>query len=302
MNITLRQLDAFLAVTRTLSFSKAADLVHLSQPALSANIRRLEEAIGARLFDRDTRTVALSPVGVEFAAVAASLLQNVDSGLAHIQRFVSGERGTLTLAVAPSLAGSFLPAAIAAFRKERPGVVLTLYDVLADSAVEMVRNRSVDLALTAWRDDAGDLVQRDVMIDDLVVLCSTSHPLANKRSVDWDDLRATGHIAKKGGSGVRHIIDAAYLQRGEVFRPEFEVENVGTMLGLILAGLGCGVFPRSSTASFNLNGLVIKPFARAVRPRRRICTVTLRGHSVNASAVYFGELCRKHAGRHARRA
>lgn len=300
MSITLRQLDAFLAVTRTLSFSKAADLVHLSQPALSANIRRLEETVGARLFDRDTRTVALSPVGVEFAAVAASLLENVDSGLAHIQRFVSGELGTFALAVAPSLAGSFLPAAIAAFSKERPGVVLTLHDVLADSAIEMVRNRSVDLALTARRDDADDLVQQDVMIDDLVVLCSASHPLAGKRSVDWDDLRATGHIAKKGGSGVRHIIDKAYLQRGEVFRPAFEVENVGTMLGLILAGLGCGVFPRSSTASFNLNGLAIKPFARAVRPRRRICTVTLRGHSVNASAVYFSELCRKHAGRHAR--
>ncbi|GAA0528625.1 LysR family transcriptional regulator [Pigmentiphaga daeguensis] len=301
MNITLRQLDAFLAVTRTLSFSKAADLVHLSQPALSANIRRLEETIGARLFDRDTRTVALSPIGIEFAAVAASLMENVDSGLAHIQRFVSGERGTLALAVAPSLAGSFLPAAIAAFRKERPGVELTLYDVLADNAVEMVRNRSVDLALTAWRDDADDLVQQEVMIDDLVVLCSASHPLASKRSIDWDDLRNTGHIAKKGGSGVRHIIDEAYLQRGEVFRPAFEVDNVGTMLGLILAGLGCGVFPRSSTVSFNLNGLAVKPFTRAVRPRRRICTVTLRGRSLNASTAHFSELCRKHADRHSRR-
>lgn len=70
MNITLKQIEAFLAVARTLSFSQAASAVHLSQPALSANIHRLEQILGARLFDRDTRTVSLSVVGREFVEVA----------------------------------------------------------------------------------------------------------------------------------------------------------------------------------------------------------------------------------------
>ena len=291
MNITLKQLDAFLAVTRTLSFSKAAALVHLSQPALSANIRRLEEAVGARLFDRDTRTVVLSTVGAEFVSIAADLLENVENGLAHIQRHVSGQRGLLTLAVAPSLAASFLPDIIAAFTAESPNVELRLYDVLADSAIEMVRTRAVDLALTVRHDCAQDLVQRDVMLDDLVVLCPAAHPLARKRSVSWNDLRATVHIAKKGGSSVRRIIDEEYLKCGEVFRPAFEVENIGTMLGLIVAGLGCGVFPRSVTGSFNMQGVACKSFTGGARLRRRICAITLRGRSLNACAEHFTKLC-----------
>lgn len=292
MNITLKQIDAFLALTHTLSFSKAATMVHLSQPALSANIRRLEEAVGARLFDRDTRTVVLSPVGAEFVSIATGLRENVENGLAHIQRYVSGQRGLLSLAVAPSLAASFLPDIIAAFTVECPNVELRLYDVLADSAIAMVRSRAVDLALTARHDDdAQDLVQRDVMLDDLVVLCATGHPLARKRTVTWNDLRATVHIAKKGGSGVRRIIDEEYLKCGEVFRPAIEVGNIGTMLGLIVAGLGCGVFPRSVVGSFNMQGVACKPFARAVRPRRRICAITLRGRSTNASVEYFVRLC-----------
>jgi DNA-binding transcriptional LysR family regulator len=295
MSITLKQLDAFLAVTKTLSFSKAAGSVHLSQPALSANIRRLEEAIGARLFDRDTRTVALTPVGAEFAGIARGLLENVEHGLAHIRRYATGERGTLSLAMAPSLAASFLPDVIGAFAAAHPEVELRLFDVLSDEAIEMVRARAVDLALTPRRNDADDLLQRDVMLDDLVVLCSARHPLSGRRAVTWEDLIAHPHIAKKGGSGVRHIVDEEYLKRGEAFRPAFEVENVGTMIGLIVAGLGYGVFPRSTTGSFNMKGLVLLPFVQRIRPRRRISATTLKVRSPNAAVEAFVRLCRQKA-------
>jgi DNA-binding transcriptional LysR family regulator len=296
MNITLKQLAAFLAVTDTLSFSKAAELVHLSQPALSANIRRLEETIGARLFDRDTRTVVLSSVGSEFVEVARHILDNIDHGLAHIHRFVSGRRGSLALAVAPSLAARFLPDVIREFSAAYPGIALRLHDVLSAPAIDLVRSRAVDIALTAERSDATDLVQRHVMWDDLVVLCASTHPLARRRSVGWKDLRAHPHIAKKDGSDVRRIIDEEYLRCGEVFRPAFEVDNISTMIGLILAGLGCGVFPRSTLGAFNMKGLACLPFAGRNRPRRRICAVTLKGRSPGAGVDHFADLCRKKAG------
>jgi DNA-binding transcriptional LysR family regulator len=198
--------------------------------------------------------------------------------------------------VAPSLAASFLPGIIAAFTAEYPDVELKLYDVLADAAIEMVRAGAVDLALTPRRDDVDGLVQRDVLRDELVVLCAASHPFAGKRSLGWDDLRAGAHIARKAGSSTRRLIDQEYLRKGEVFRPTFEVENTGTMLGLIVAGLGFGIFPRSAIGSFNMTGLVCIPFGRAARRYRTISVVTLPSRAPTPAVEYFLRLCREKAG------
>lgn len=295
MRLTLKQVDAFLALAQTLNFGRAAKLVHLSQPALSATIRRLEEAVGGRLFDRDTRTVALSPAGVEFLQIASDLLETVDNGLARIQRFVSGKQGLLSLGVAPSLAAAFLPSIMKAFSAQFPGVELRLYDVLSDASIDLVRTGKVDLALTPRVAAEDDLVQRDVMRDYLVMICASDDPLARKRSIAWSDLRQRPHIAKKEGSSVRRLIDEEYIKSGEVFRPAFEVENVGTMLGLIVAGLGVGLFPSSTVGSFNMEGLACIPFHPSVRPYRTICAVTLRSRSSNPAGEAFLQLCREKA-------
>lgn len=295
MSITLKQIDAFLAVADTLNFSRAAKLVHLSQPALSATIRRLEEAVGGRLFYRDTRTVALSPAGTEFLKIASGLQESVDNGLTRIQRFVSGKQGLLALGVAPSLAAAFLPSIIKTFLAEFPGVELRLYDVLSDATIDLVRTGKIDLALTPRVTTEDDLVQRDVMRDYMVMVCARDDPLARRRSIVWADLKKRPHIAKKGGSSVRRLIDEQYLKSGEVFQPAFEVDNIGTMLGLILAGLGVGLFPSSTIGSFNMEGLACVPFNRSVRPYRTICAVTLRSRSLSPAVESFLQLCREKA-------
>lgn len=295
MNVTLKQVDAFLAVARTLNFGRAARLIHLSQPALSATIRRLEEAIGAKLFDRSTRTVALSPVGAEFLQIASGLLESADAGFARIQRFVSGKQGSFGLAVAPFLASAFLPSIIKAFTEEYDGLELRLYDVLADTAIQLVRNGKVDLALIPRVDDQDDLAQQDVMRDYLVMVCAQTDSLAKKRCVTWADLAQRPHIAKKTGSSVRRLIEERYHSAGEVFRPAFEVENTGTMLGLILAELGVGVFPVSILGSFNMKGLACVPFKPSIRPYRTICAVTLRTRPNGPAVECLVRLCREAA-------
>ncbi|HEY9281736.1 MAG TPA: LysR family transcriptional regulator [Eoetvoesiella sp.] len=291
MNITLRQIDAFLAVSRTLSFSHAAALVHLSQPALSANIRRLEDEIGARLFDRDTRTVALSAVGKEFLQIAVGISENIDSGLSRIQGYVSGKRGRLLLAVAPSLATSYLPAIIVSFSASHPDVELRLHDELSDTCIDMVRSGHVDLALTPQRADADDLMQRVLFRDYLVVVCSAKHPLAKCKEVLWTDIQKYDHIAKRSGSSVRQLIDAEYSKSGTVFRPAFEVEHLGTMLGLIVAGLGIGVLPFTTIQSISMPGLVYRSFSKQGNPYRTICAVTARVRSTSPIVENFLTVC-----------
>ncbi|NYT36105.1 LysR family transcriptional regulator [Allopusillimonas soli] len=295
MNITFKQVEAFLAVARTLNFSRAAGLVHLSQPALSANIRRLEEVIGARLFDRDTRTVALSAAGVEFFNIATELIENAENGLARIRDFASGKHRILNLAVAPSFAASFLPDVIVRFSIQYPGVRLHIHDVLAETCIELVRSGAVDLALTAKADEMDDLVQQDVLRDPLVVLCTNAHPIARQKTVSWNDVYTCDHISRKGASNVRQLIDQEYRRQGLVFRPAFEVENVGTMMGLVRAGLGIGIFAESTVRSFNMAGLICRPFRFSSRPYRIICATTQRSRSDDHIADAFVDMCRAKA-------
>ena len=103
----------FLAVAHTLSFSKAGELVHLAQPGPSGAVRKLEDAIGARLFDGNTRNVVLTPAGIELLTVADVLLKDFDFALERVRDYLGGKRGRITIAASPSLSASFVPGASA---------------------------------------------------------------------------------------------------------------------------------------------------------------------------------------------
>ncbi len=294
MTITLKQLEAFLAVARTLSFSQAAELVHLSQPALSANIRRLEEALGARLFDRDTRTVALSVVGRDFVDIAAGMKGQVEHGLNRMQEIVAGKTGQLNIAVAPSVAANALPKILTRYKAAHPGIQLRIYDDLTNTCLEMVRAGAADIAVMPQRADAADLVQQVLFRDPIVVLCATSHPLARKRWVGWPDIIAADLIVRSHDSSVRQLIDAQYLRHGAVMRPAYEVNHVLTALGLITAGLGISVVPATLLQSVNMDGIVVRHFSKAIAPAWTVCASVPKARSSSPAALAFINMCCEH--------
>lgn len=291
MNITLKQIESFLAVARTLSFSQAAEQIHLSQPALSANIRRLEETVGARLFDRDTRTVALSMVGAAFMPIATGLMDNVDHGLAHIQDILAGQQGRLNIAVAPSVAAGVLPDILVRFMADHPRIQLRVHDVLSQGCVDMVRSGAADLALMPMRSDVEDLSQQLLFRDPIVVLCAPHHPLAGRRNLQWKDIIPCQLIVRSTDSSVRQLLDAQYLLHGAVLRPAFEVAHVGTVLGLIVAGLGIGILPSSVMRTVNMDGLVTCHFAKRSTPYWSICACTPKNRSSPPTVEFFLQQC-----------
>lgn len=295
MNISLKQIEAFLALASSLSFNQAAKMVHLSQPALSSTIRRLEETVGGRLFDRSTRSVSLTAVGVEFFEFASGLQQQMNHGCARIQDFVQGKQGRLAVAVAPSLASGFIPDVIVRFAAAYPNVKLKLHDVLAQTSIEMLRSGAVDLAITPQRYEEHDLEHEALFLDHLVVLCTKGHPLARKRWVEWKDILLYDHIAKTNISNVRQLIDAQYIRHGMQLTPAFEVEEVGTMLGLIAAGLGIGILPYSVIRTINMMDLVCCRFSKKASSHRVICAVRLKGKSALPTMASFVQLCREKA-------
>ncbi|KJK22562.1 hypothetical protein UB46_20730 [Burkholderiaceae bacterium 16] len=292
--ITLRQLEAFLAVGRTLSFSEAARQVHLSQPALSATVRKLEEQIEALLFDRTTRHVALTPVGGELLGIVEGLFENFDGAFAAVRDFVDGKRGRLAIAASPSLAAAFLPEVIVAFEAAHPGVVLRVHDVLSDVSIEMVRQGTVDLALAPVKSDEHDLVHRELFQDSLVLLCHSEDPLAQSRTVTWRQLQPHRLVSLKSTSSVRHLMEAAFLQQGRALSPAFEVEHASTVIGFVANRLCVGVLPLSLLPLVRVGQVT---YRRITHPeiQRTICAITLNARTPSPAAKAFLDLCSEFA-------
>ena len=148
-DLSTRQLRAFLALADRNHFTRAAEACHLSQPAFSALIQALEQAVGTRLFDRSTRSVQLTPEGRLFEPSARRLLAGVAEALQDLGDQVERRRGRVHIAALPSLAAGWLPALFAEFRAAWPGVELALSDQLSDACVDLVRGGQADFALAA---------------------------------------------------------------------------------------------------------------------------------------------------------
>src|SRR5687767_5771011 len=138
MNITLRQLEILVAAADAGSFSKAAEMLGVSQPSLSETIRRIEAELGLRLFDRTTRSLVLTADGRHAVAVARELVRDVKLAFDSIARRRQGRQGRVTVAALPSVACAILPGAVGAFARALPGVEIAVLDVLHERAVALV--------------------------------------------------------------------------------------------------------------------------------------------------------------------
>lgn len=294
MNVTLRQLEIFLAVAHTLSFSAAAKACHLSQPALSANIKRLEETIGYRLFDRNTRKVTLTAVGKELLEATTSMKGHIDRALERVQDCAAGRKGTLTLAVTPTIAASFAPPLLGEFLAAHPDIKVKIHDVFSDISIDMLRSGDADVALVPFKPAAADLLQEPLYRDPLVVVYPPDHPLEAKATVGWADLRSFPHVVPNRSSHVRQLVDMEHLRHGSALQPAYEVNHGGALLGLIAAGCGITELPESVVQYYNLRGLRVKRI-KSASAYRMICLTTVRDRSLTPVAEVFRSLCLSHA-------
>ncbi|MBA2962609.1 MULTISPECIES: LysR substrate-binding domain-containing protein [Ramlibacter] len=294
MKITFRQVEVFLALSSTLSFSEAARISHLSQPALSVAIKRLEEVLGARLFERTTRHVALTAVGMEFQRLAQQLAGNVEQAQIRIREFAAGKRGRLTIAAGPSVAAGFLPAVMGEFSRRLPEVELRLHDELSGICLEMVRTGKADIAVTPAMAAGNGLAAEDLFRDYLVAIFPAGHPLCAKRTLKWADLQAYPQVAVNNTSHLRQTLNEQYQQLGHVFVPAYEVAQVPTMLGLISEGLGIGVLSEALLVRSNLEGLAHRRISTA-SAYRRICASIPAGSPPTPIVASFLETCREFA-------
>ncbi|MDE2419123.1 MAG: LysR family transcriptional regulator [Burkholderiales bacterium] len=293
INWNAREFEVFLAVAGTLSFRRAAEQVHLSQPAVSGQIARLEDSLGVRLFDRTTRQVQLTASGQVLMEQVLLLRNQSEEAVRTVRNVAELRTGKVVLAALPSLAATVVPAALARFAQRHPGVKLQVVDTLSGPAFDMVRSGQVEFALTAANPAYADLDYIPLASDGFVLLIPVGHALARKKSpLRWADVASLTHISMPLPSSVRQYADAAFLEHRIRFDPYYEVEHLATINAMVAQGLGVAALPEIAAVVAHQNGLVQR---RLVEPdlRRPIGLVSRRGRSLSPASVAMVEILRE---------
>lgn len=281
LNVSTRQVKAFLALAEQKNFTRAADQCHLSQSAFSTLIRTLEEAISIRLFDRDTRKVELTPEGRLFLAGASRLLEDFRAALADLGEHAARRRGRVALAALPSLAAGWLPGVLAEFRSRYPGIELDVADELSESCVERVRSGRADFALAAVRASAPELRTDPFCSDRFHLVCRVDHPLARRRKLTLAQLAGEPFIHLARSSSVRQHIEAA--MRPAQMNRVMELEQLSTVAGMVRAGLGITVVPSLTLFHFQHPDLATRPL-NAPGLKRELFVIRWKDRSLSSAA------------------
>jgi LysR family carnitine catabolism transcriptional activator len=291
-NVSSRQLRAFITLAEQRNFRRAAELSHLSQPAFSALIRGLEELVGARLFDRDTRKVALTAEGQRFIDSARRLLHDLDVALTDLGDHAARKRGRIAMAALPALAAGWLPDVLAEFHAQYPGIELDIADSLSEDCVERVRAGRADFALAAVRAAAPELRTDLFCADRFHLVCRADHALAARRRVTLHDLAGQPFVHLARTSSVRQHIEAAIWPTPMM--SVMELEQLSTVAGMVRAGLGITVVPMLALFHFGHPDLVTRPI-RGPELVRQIFVVRSRDRSLSiaAQALYDFLLARR---------
>jgi DNA-binding transcriptional LysR family regulator len=257
----LVDLQAFTAISRLGSFRAAAQAIHLSQPALSRRVDKLEAALGVRLLERSTRRVSLTAVGREFARKAQGWLDEIDATLLGVAELAQQRTGLVTLACVPSAARFFLPAVLQRFHAEMPRIRVHIHDGHANEVLMAVTSGVADFGLNFDGQQEGGLLFRPLLRDRFVLACRRDHPLAQRRTVRWSELAEERVLASGSASGNRLLLERALSARGEGLQPVAEARHVQTVLGLVEAGLGVAPVPQLALHE-SLGALVGVPLVR----------------------------------------
>lgn len=252
MNLTIKQLKAFVAVAEKCSFTQAAASMHLTQSALSMLIRGLENELGSRVFDRTTRAVHLTDAGSEFLPVATSTLANLQNAVTNAKELADRKRGRVVVAATPLFSSTLLPRLVARYREAYPGVVVVIRDSVADQIQRKVRDGEADFGIGTFENLERELVAEPLMTDTLVVVCPHGHPFARRTQVAWRALAGHPFIALVRDNSVGQLIAASIATANIVVRPAYEVSFLSTAVGLVDAGLGITVMPSYAQSMMQL--------------------------------------------------
>ncbi|GAB4003792.1 LysR family transcriptional regulator [Glycomyces albus] len=252
----LQQMRYVVAIAETNSFTRAAEQCLVVQSALSHQVARLERELGARLFERTSRRVRLTPAGEAFLPEARQCLEAAERARVHVAAAVGEVRGRLSVGLIPTVAAVDIPAALRRFRQRHPQVRIRLRVGASDDLVEQVKEGSIEVAFlglpTNFRPEG--VSSRELARDRLVAVVPPGHRLAGEESICLEQLSTEVFVDLPSGTAGRIQSDQAFEAAGISREVAFEVTTADFMARLIAEGLGIAMYPSAYVPQ--LKGLV----------------------------------------------
>lgn len=260
----LRHLRYFAAVADTRHFGRAAERLHMAQPALSQSIRQLEAELGTPLFARTTRQVRLTPAGEFFQVEVARILDAVEAGVRGVRRIADGRQGLVRIAFTGSAAHTQLPRMARIVKSQLPDLALEIHaDLLTPAQVERLTESRLDIGVLRPPMVGEGLDHRIIESEPLVLAVAADHRLATEPTVSMTDLRAEPFVLFAGSSSaVNDAVIRSCQDAGFVPRREHEAAGISVLLPLVAADLGVALVPASVRAA-PLAGVVFRDVADA---------------------------------------
>lgn len=290
MKINFKLLGTFLAVAENSSFRKAADQTHLSLPAVSMQIKQLEEQLGVALFQRTTRKVELTQAGEQLMISARKAMAEIDAGLVQIQHAVNVQQGHLSFGCVPTVAGSRLPQILLKFSKKYPGISVRVRELAHQELLEAVRRREVDFGIGPVPEKKGELDFSPIFVDEYFALVPKAFHDGGRAGISLRELVKMPMLTLSNSTLFRNHLDSVLKANDIESELNYEFTHVSTLIAMAEAGLGVAVLPRIAIPR--------KTLLKAVRITgpaisRTIAVITIRGHSLSPAAARLVDLCDK---------
>ena len=240
LNLTFRQLKVFESAARHLSYTRAAEELHLSQPGVSMQIKQLEESVGLPLFEQIGKKMHLTTVGHEIYAYSQSIGHLLDEAEEVLEALKGVSRGRLSISVATT-ASHFTTRLLAAFSQRYEGVTISLDITNRESLKHQLENNEPDMVIMGQPPEGVDVQSETFMENPLVMIAPANHPLVKDRNIPLKRFEDEHFVVRESGSGTRSAIQRFFNEHGVSFHTGIEMSSNEAIKQAVEAGLGLGI-------------------------------------------------------------
>jgi LysR family cyn operon transcriptional activator len=281
----LRHIRYFLAVAEYKNFTRAAEALHVSQPALSQQIKQLEGTLHAPLLDRSGRTITLTDAGVAYLGYARRALQDLDAGRRAIHDVQELSRGTLRVAMTPTFTAYLVGRLVETFNSRYPGITLTIQEMPQERMVMLLNDDAVDVGIAFDEVSSPDIEGQTLLSESLALMVGKSHPYAKRlRPITLEDFNREALVVLSTEFATRMEIDRHWRQLGAAPRIAIEANSISAIVEIVRRGRLATVLP--AAIAREQTGLFPVPLEFAA-PERTAVLLQRKGAYRTAAARAF---------------
>lgn len=288
LDLSAKELLAVKTVADYGSFNAAAIVLGISQPVLTRTVQRVERLVGLTLFDRTTRTVAITDAGKEFVALAERVLNDMQIYFKAVHGRSDRQRGRVVISSVMSVACTVLPSVVARYQDEHPGVDIHVHEGVHGNVIESVRSGVADIGLTYLDDIASIFTQKPLSTQYFHVVLPKGHALEKRKQISWSAIQNERMVSLPSDSRTRRLIDATAITAGLNLSHTITVTQFTTMMQFVAAGVGIAIVPEGTLANALSLGLSVRPLNQP-KIRRVLGLITLKARNQTPVAHALAE-------------